>query len=34
MFKDLAEKYPGRVGVKIGYDNALAHKIEAGADIS
>src|SRR5277367_3221701 len=29
----MAEKYPGRVGVKIGYDNALAHKIEAGADI-
>ena len=33
LFKDMAEKYPGRVGVKIGYDNALAHKIEAGADI-
>src|SRR5271163_1214290 len=33
MFKDMAEKYPGRVGVKIGYDNPLAHKIEAGADM-
>src|SRR4029077_11739816 len=33
LFKQLAEKFPGRVGVKIGYDNALAHKIEAGADI-
>jgi starch synthase len=33
MFKDLAERYPGRVAVKIGYDNVLAHKIEAGADI-
>ena len=33
LFKDLAEKYPGRVGVKIGYDNPLAHKIEAGADM-
>ncbi len=33
LFKLLAEKYPGRVGVKIGYDNALAHKIEAGADM-
>jgi starch synthase len=33
LFKRLAEKYPARVGVKIGYDNALAHKIEAGADI-
>jgi len=33
LFKTLAEKYPARVGVKIGYDNALAHKIEAGADM-
>ena len=33
MFKELAEKNPGRVAVKIGYDNTLAHKIEAGADI-
>ncbi|MGH9690262.1 MAG: glycogen synthase GlgA [Candidatus Acidiferrales bacterium] len=33
FFKMLAERYPDRVGVKIGYDNALAHKIEAGADM-
>ena len=33
MFKELAEKYPARVGVKIGYDNALAHRIEAGSDM-
>jgi starch synthase len=33
LFKELAEKYPARVGVKIGYDNALAHKIEAGSDM-
>ncbi len=33
LFKALAEKYPQRVAVKIGYDNALAHKIEAGADM-
>jgi starch synthase len=33
LFKQLAEKYPERVGVKIGYDNTLAHKIEAGADM-
>lgn len=33
LFKELTEKYPARVGVKIGYDNALAHKIEAGADM-
>jgi len=33
LFKGLAEKYSARVGVKIGYDNTLAHKIEAGADM-
>ena len=33
IFQDLAAKYPGRAAVKIGYDNALAHKIEAGADM-
>jgi len=33
LFKELAEKFPARVGVKIGYDNSLAHKIEAGADM-
>jgi starch synthase len=33
LFKLLAEKYPRSVGVKIGYDNPLAHKIEAGADM-
>jgi starch synthase len=33
LFRQLAEKYPERVGVKIGYDNSLAHKIEAGSDI-
>jgi starch synthase len=33
LFQGLAQKYPARVGVKIGYDNQLAHKIEAGADM-
>jgi starch synthase len=33
LFKMLAERYRGSVGVKIGYDNMLAHKIEAGADM-
>jgi starch synthase len=33
VFERLAAKYPARVGVKIGYDNILAHKIEAGADM-
>jgi len=33
LFLGLAQKYPARVGIKIGYDNQLAHKIEAGADM-
>jgi starch synthase len=33
LFRALAAAYPGRVGVKIAYDNALAHKVEAGADM-
>ncbi len=33
MFRELAQRFPAKVGVKIGYDNTLAHKIEAGADI-
>jgi starch synthase len=28
-----AEKYQGKMAVKVGFDNGLAHKIEAGADI-
>jgi len=31
-FASLSGKYPGRIGVQIGYDNTLAHKIEAGSD--
>jgi starch synthase len=33
FFRALAAAYPGRVGVKIAYDDALAHKIIAGADM-
>jgi starch synthase len=33
LFRALASDFPGRVGVKIAYDNRLAHLIEAGADI-
>jgi starch synthase len=33
LFLELATLYPDRVGVQIAYDNALAHKIEAGADM-
>ncbi|MCD6336604.1 MAG: glycogen synthase GlgA [Candidatus Marinimicrobia bacterium] len=31
-FASLTDKYPGQIGVQIGYNNTLAHKIEAGAD--
>jgi starch synthase len=33
FFAELAAKYPERVGLNIGYDNKLAHQIEAGADM-
>jgi starch synthase len=33
MFGELAQSFPGKLAVKIGYDNTLAHKIEAGADM-
>ncbi len=28
-----AAEHPGRIAVKIGFDNALAHRMEAGADL-
>jgi starch synthase len=31
--RDLAERYPGHVGVHIGFSEELSHQIEAGADI-
>lgn len=31
-FSQAAARHPGRVGVRIGYDEALAHRIYAGAD--
>ena len=31
--RDLARRFPARMAVKIAYDNTLAHKIEAGADL-
>ncbi|HTW63838.1 MAG TPA: glycogen synthase GlgA [Bryobacteraceae bacterium] len=33
MFRALAQSYPDRVGLRIGYDTALSHRIEAGADM-
>ncbi len=29
----LASHYPGKMGVRVGFDNTLAHRIEAGADM-
>ena len=33
LFRALATDYPGRAGLFVGYDNRLAHLVEAGADI-
>jgi len=33
LWQSLAEQWPGRVGARIGFDDPLAHLIEAGADI-
>ncbi len=31
-YRDLARQFPGKVAVRFGYDEALAHQIEAGCD--
>jgi len=33
LFRNLARKWPAKVAVRIAYDDLLAHKIEAGADM-
>ena len=33
LLEKLARRYPKRVGVRLRFDNALAHKIEAGCDM-
>lgn len=33
LFRALANDFPGRVGLKVAYDNALAHLVEAGSDM-
>ncbi len=33
LFSHLAEQYPEKVGICLTFDNALAHKIEAGSDL-
>lgn len=33
LFTEVAKKYPQKAGIRIAYDDPLAHKIEAGADL-
>lgn len=33
LFSRIAKKYPQKAGIRIAYDDRLAHKIEAGADL-
>jgi starch synthase len=33
MFVRLSKQFPNKIAVKVAYDNAIAHKIEAGADM-
>lgn len=33
LFRSLGEKFPNRVAVHLGFDEAMAHRIEAGADM-
>ncbi len=33
MFTHIGDKYPKKTGIRIAFDNSLAHKIEAGSDM-
>ena len=33
LFEELQRRYPARMGLKLGFDEGLAHRIEAGADL-
>jgi starch synthase len=33
MFRALVQSYPQKVGLRVGYDTGLSHRIEAGADM-
>jgi starch synthase len=33
MFQRLNKQFPNKIAVKVAYDNAIAHKIEGGADM-
>ncbi len=33
LFRRLVRQYPGRFAIKVGYDNEMAHRVEAGSDM-
>src|SRR5207245_7503310 len=33
LFRRMNKQFPQKIAVKVAYDNAIAHKIEAGADM-
>jgi len=33
FFRAMQQQFPGRVAVKVGFDNGLAHRVEAGSDM-
>jgi starch synthase len=33
LFRSLQDRYPGKISVRIAFDDVLAHKVEAGSDI-
>ncbi len=33
QFEEIARRYPGKTGITLGFDDTLAHQIEAGADV-
>ncbi len=33
LFREMARAFPSKIAVRIGFDNTLAHKIEAGSDM-
>lgn len=33
LFREMAQRFPGKVGLRLAYNDSLAHKIEAGSDI-
>jgi starch synthase len=33
MWRSLSERHPGRIAVRVGFDEGLAHRIEGGADL-